>query len=1142
MKRLLVIALTITLLVGMLLVPATSSAASTGVVHGGWLRLRAQPNFSAHTVSSYYTGTVVTILDTLSSWYHVQAPDGRTGYMYSAYVSAGGGGGGGTGNATVWSSNGYGVRMRSGPGKGYKTLAVYSVGTSVNVLERGGIWSRIQVGGRVGYMMNEFLTGGGTPGPIPTYGPLSNASIWSANGLGVRLRSGPSKGYSTIGVYSVGTPVTVLQKGPAGGWDYIQVGSRTGYMMNEFLHYYNPTPTATPTATVTPTPAPGSLSLTGVSLSLDTPVLGKDITATVLPAGATATYQWFVDGVLQSNAKDAKFTVPAGATAGQFVSVIAVGTGTYSGSAAVTSKYGILTNSALVDSVLNFAPSQQPVVGDTVKVIDVMPEGAKYTYKWYTDDNGLRALVGTSPEYTVQPGDKDKEIVFIAEGVAPYTGLALESRTGTVLDKWTTNITVTLWDDALQSGVGTSANAGQKIRLDLWPEQAKVNCVWMHEYTINSTAQPAAQIGSGNTLTIPAPPTTAGYGLTKIYAKVTPMAGTPYASATVTQAMDITTVTTKSTLNRVVVGGDMLVDSKLTVKAYGPDANTVVADANVTFDWYRVEDGHCVGTGKEYTLQGADRGKTIMVKANGTGTFTGLLTYTAPKKVLEELDSVTFTQPSPLVVGSKLTAAVAPAYANVQYAWFRGLDTGSLQNMNNATEEYTITSADLQSPYIFVVRAVGIGDFTGKVNSKGVADSALPQGLGLMVAPLTMTIPLPTDSDPTVALTLTSDESLGYIANTAVSNAPEGERTYEWVLDGTKITDWTKSYYPVSEGDYGKELTVKVFLGDSQDTLETTLTLVAPGEAVRETETPEASETPAPSEGAPQENAPAIALSLSSDEAGVQTAHATVSNLPEGASPSYAWYVGGQMVTSGSDTYTVQAADYGSNLEVYATFGSEPFLTASVFLPAPTGTGESGGQGESGTPPQSEGGTAGTPPQSDGGTSGTPPQGDTGTPPQSEGGIPGAEGGIIPQGNGGIIPQGDIGTPSQSEGGTPGVVDGGIIPQGDIGTPPQSNGGDTSFGEGQGASGTEVILPSVSISIKNNKDGTGQTAVAVVSDVSAQSTLRYEWYLAKALVSNEIDSTYAIQPEDYGKSLRVRVYVDGSTESITYGIKELKAP
>ena len=97
--------------------------------------------------------------------------------------------------------------MRTGPGTGYRILGVYSVGTAVTVLESGTTWSKIQIGSRTGYMMSKFLTTGGGGGTG------EYATIWSSNGYGVRLRTGPGTSYGIIGVYSVGTLVTILSHG-----------------------------------------------------------------------------------------------------------------------------------------------------------------------------------------------------------------------------------------------------------------------------------------------------------------------------------------------------------------------------------------------------------------------------------------------------------------------------------------------------------------------------------------------------------------------------------------------------------------------------------------------------------------------------------------------------------------------------------------------------------------------------------------------------------------------------------------------------------------------------------------------------------------------------------------------------------------
>ena len=267
MKRILSICLVLVLL--LTAIPLTSMALSQyGYVTGGWLRLRSSASFSASTVSSYYTGTAVKILATTGNWYQVEAPDGKTGYMYASYISFSGGGG--TGTAYVTSSNGYSVRMRSGPGTGYSITGVYSVGTSVTVLDAGTYWSKVQIGSRVGYIMNKFLTTSGGGG-----GTGYTATVWSSNGYGVRLRSGPGSGYSVIGVYSVGTSVTVLTHGST--WDYISVGSRRGYMMTSFLTTVGSSyvtafsfDKSTATATVTSS---------GASLDVTPTILGTNLTS-----------------------------------------------------------------------------------------------------------------------------------------------------------------------------------------------------------------------------------------------------------------------------------------------------------------------------------------------------------------------------------------------------------------------------------------------------------------------------------------------------------------------------------------------------------------------------------------------------------------------------------------------------------------------------------------------------------------------------------------------------------------------------------------------------------------------------------------------------------------------------------------------
>ena len=218
MKRFFAILLVAILLLSML--PATSMAAKYGTVVGGWLRLRSAPNFNASTITSYYTGTVVEITGSNGGWYRVYTPDGRSGYMYGQYLQVGSSSSSGSSSsdAYVTSHNGYGVRLRQGPGTGYRVITSFEVGTPVKVLERGSYWSRVSIGGTVGYMMTQYLSfNGGYDYDDDDDKVVCYATIWSRNGYGVRLRKGPGKDYGTIGTYSVGTTVAVLKKGDT--WD-----------------------------------------------------------------------------------------------------------------------------------------------------------------------------------------------------------------------------------------------------------------------------------------------------------------------------------------------------------------------------------------------------------------------------------------------------------------------------------------------------------------------------------------------------------------------------------------------------------------------------------------------------------------------------------------------------------------------------------------------------------------------------------------------------------------------------------------------------------------------------------------------------------------------------------------------------------
>ncbi len=135
--------------------------------------------------------------------------------------------------------------LRSDPSFSGAIKSSYPSGTKVTITGQVGSWYAVTApDGLKGYMLSDYLQvsgGSGSGGSIPT---VSTGYVTSANGLNVRLRSGPGKGYSILASYAPGTKCKILSAGK--NWCRIQIGSYTGYMMTMYLTNKKNTPTPTP--------------------------------------------------------------------------------------------------------------------------------------------------------------------------------------------------------------------------------------------------------------------------------------------------------------------------------------------------------------------------------------------------------------------------------------------------------------------------------------------------------------------------------------------------------------------------------------------------------------------------------------------------------------------------------------------------------------------------------------------------------------------------------------------------------------------------------------------------------------------------------------------------------------------------------
>lgn len=194
------------------------------------VNLRAGAGTGYKAIASYAKGTKVNVVRSGSTWCYIRIGSVE-GFMMTRYLTTKAPSSGTSEKAYVTSSNGLGVALRKGPGKSYSIIRNYPVGTEVKILSKGSTWSRIQVGSTTGYMMTRFLTAKKPAAPIPS----GSWYVTSGDGKSVRLRTGPDTSYPVITTYSPGTVVRMLDEVP--GWYHISIGSKTGYMMIEFVAY-----------------------------------------------------------------------------------------------------------------------------------------------------------------------------------------------------------------------------------------------------------------------------------------------------------------------------------------------------------------------------------------------------------------------------------------------------------------------------------------------------------------------------------------------------------------------------------------------------------------------------------------------------------------------------------------------------------------------------------------------------------------------------------------------------------------------------------------------------------------------------------------------------------------------------------------
>ena len=155
------------------------------------------------------------------------------------------------------------VNFRTGPGTNYSSKGVISLGTTVTVTDTSNSqWYAVRLSnGSTGYIFAQYLKlTGNTSAPTATPAPSDPANEKTAKTTEyVNFRTGPGTNYSSKGVISLGTTVTVTDTSNSQWYAVRLANGSTGYIFAQYIKITS-TPSATATPAPTPSPAPSDPS------------------------------------------------------------------------------------------------------------------------------------------------------------------------------------------------------------------------------------------------------------------------------------------------------------------------------------------------------------------------------------------------------------------------------------------------------------------------------------------------------------------------------------------------------------------------------------------------------------------------------------------------------------------------------------------------------------------------------------------------------------------------------------------------------------------------------------------------------------------------------------------------------------------
>ena len=242
---------------------AVTAAAATAIVCTGAMaaditsttdvNVRSGPGNSYSVLTVMQKGVPATKLGQSGNWVQVSV-NGKTGYVYSKYISGYAGSTGSNNSSSSGSSSdssasgtvyitASGLNVRSGPSTSYGVIGTLSKNQGATVVGSSNGWYKISYGGGYGYISSKYTTAsqsssGSNSSQNDGSSSNTSGSVMYSTTAGLNVRSGPGTSYSSIGNLSLGQEVSVVDS--SSYWYKISYGGGYGYVGSKYLSSTKP--------------------------------------------------------------------------------------------------------------------------------------------------------------------------------------------------------------------------------------------------------------------------------------------------------------------------------------------------------------------------------------------------------------------------------------------------------------------------------------------------------------------------------------------------------------------------------------------------------------------------------------------------------------------------------------------------------------------------------------------------------------------------------------------------------------------------------------------------------------------------------------------------------------------------------------